>query len=350
MQKTKIRIIGTGSYLPHNIVTNNDLSAILDTSNEWIYERTGILQRHIAASNQSTADLATAALQNAIMTAGVDKIDAIILATSTPDLIWPATAIQVQQNIGMYHGFAFDVQAVCGGFLYGLYIAEKILCSENISTYGKINPVRRIAVIGADVTSRILDWNDRSTCILFGDGAGAVILEAYEDDIQKSDIIDIKLFSDPRLKSSLYATRYHDRKNMQNITRFITDEQQDNVDTGVFMNGKVVFKNAVEQMARMSQEILERNSIAVKDVNWVLPHQANIRIINAVAERLSVPNDIVMTSIAECANPVAATIPITLDKYVRFGDKNGKKVQHGDLLLLTAAGAGMTFGSGLLYW
>jgi 3-oxoacyl-[acyl-carrier-protein] synthase-3 len=335
----KIRIASTGSYLPPNIVTNDDLSGILETNDEWIRTRTGITQRHIAGVAQTTADLATEALQNALSAANLqgDDLDAIILTTTTPDMIFPTTAIKVQHNVGMKHGFAFDMQTVCSGFIYALYTAEKFLRSGD---------VRRVAVVGAEIMSRILNWNDRATCVLFGDGAGAIILESYEsNDDNASDIIDVMLLSDPSFQDALYArdnNAIYKNKTLEKIQPFIKFDPQLQSDTfGVCMNGAAVFKNAIEGMTNMSLKILDRNNIQLNDVKWLLLHQANMRITKSVAERLQIPSNRVMESISECANTSVATIPISLDKYVR----NNPELKRGDLILAATAGAGMTFSS-----
>lgn len=345
MNRVKIRVIGTGSYLPAQIVTNNDLSSIIDTNDEWIKTRTGISQRHIASSDQTTSELATNALNEALKMANLKgcDLDAIILSTTTPDCIFPSTAVKVQYNVGMYNGFAFDLQTVCSGFAYGLYTAEKFLRSGS---------VKRIAVIGAEIMSRILNWNDRSTCVLFGDGAGAIILEAYDttEDNNESDIIDIILKSDPRHQEALYAldnNSWNKNISLFKIEKFI---QSNNIITsdafGIHMNGAAVFKNAVEGMTEMSLQIIQKNHLNLQDIKWLLLHQANARITKSVAERLQIPSQHIMESIENCANTSVATIPITLDKYVR----NNSNLQRGDMILMATAGAGMTFSSCLLRW
>ena len=340
MTKIKIKIIGTGSYLPSKIVTNGDLSAILETDDEWISSRTGIKQRHIASPTENTSDLATHALKNALAMCNLEgnDLDAIIVITTTPDMIFPSTAIKVQYNVGMLKGFAFDMQTVCSGFVYGLYVAEKFL---------RTNAVKRVAIVGAEIMSRIVNWNDRSTCILFGDGAGAVILEAHQT-TNASDILDVMLASDPSLQDALYARDTNVRLKNTSLNRlshligdFISPNEED---FGIKMNGAAVFKNAVDGMVRMSLEVLERNNITHNDINWLLIHQANMRITHAVAEKLQIPLSKVMESITDCANTSVATIPIGLDKYVR----NNPQLQRGDLLLVATAGAGMTFSSAII--
>jgi 3-oxoacyl-[acyl-carrier-protein] synthase-3 len=344
MSKIKIRVVGTGSYLPPNIVTNEQLSTVIETNDEWIKTRTGISQRHIAGADENTSDLATKALQNALSHANLsgNDLDAIIVTTTTPDLIFPSVGIKVQQNVGMQNGFAFDIQTVCSGFVYATYTAEKFLRSGD---------VKRVAVVGAETMSRILNWNDRSTCVLFGDGAGAVILESYEsDDPADSDIIDVMLATKPSLQDALYACdNSFSAKNlsMEKIAKFLQPKQEVTPqEFGIHMNGAAVYKNAVEGMTEMSLKILERNKMKLSDVKWLLLHQANMRITKSIAERLQIPENRVMESISECANTSVATIPISLDKYV----KNNPELQHGDIILMATAGAGMTFSSALLRW
>ena len=344
MSKIKVKVIGTGSYLPPTVVTNNDLSTVIDTNHEWIKSRTGISQRHIAGHNDTTSGLATNALKDALEMANLNAndLDAIIVTTTTPDLIFPSTAVQVQYNLGMNHGFAFDINTVCSGFIYTAYTGEKMIRSGDVT---------RIAIVGSEIMSRILNWDDRSTCVLFGDGAGAVILEGYKSDISDdSDIIDIMLLSDNSLQHALFAVdKHHLHKNhtLERISQFIQpmDEIKDN-NFGVYMNGGAVYKNAVIGMSDMCLKILERNEMQLEDVDWLLLHQANQRITHAIAERLKIPLDRVMESIEECANTSVATIPISLDKYVR----HNHELKHGDIILIATAGAGMTFSSCILRW
>lgn len=344
MSKMKIKIVGTGSYLPPNIVTNEQLSTIIETNDEWIKTRTGISQRHIASPDESTADLATKALQNALSHANLtgNDLDAIIVTTTTPGLIFPSVGIKVQHNVGMQKGFAFDIQTVCSGFVYAIYTAEKFLRSGD---------VKRVAVVGAETMSRILNWNDRSTCVLFGDGAGAIILESYEsDNSEDSDIIDVMLATNPSLQDALYACDNNfitKNPSMDKIAKFLHSKQENTQqEFGIHMNGAAVYKNAVEGMTEMSLKILERNKMKQSDVKWLLLHQANMRITKSIAERLQINDDRVMESISDCANTSVATIPISLDKYV----KNNPELQRGDIILMATAGAGMTFSSALIRW
>lgn len=346
MNKYKIKVVGTGSYLPPNIVTNDDLGTIFETNDEWIKTRTGISQRHIANPDQTTTELGTKSLNKALEMANLnaDDLDVIIVATTTPDLIFPSTAIQIQHNIGMRHGFGFDINTVCSGFIYATYIAQKFLQSGD---------VKRVAVVGTEIMSRILNWEDRTTAVLFGDGAGAVIFEAYQSTNQSdSDIIDIALMSNALLKDSLYAidkSYFNKNHTLRHIEKFIQPQVSSVHDMkfGVCMDGSAVFKHAVSGMSDMSIKLLEKNHLQSQDVDWLLLHQANMRITSSVAEKLKIDENKVMESISTCANTAVATIPITLDKYVRDKSFN---LQHGDIILMATAGAGMTFSSCLLRW
>lgn len=316
---TSSKIIGVGSYLPDKILTNNDLEKIVDTSDEWIQSRTGIKKRHIADKDQLTSDLATKALKNAIKYANIfpNDLDVIILATTTPDLVFPATAVKVQNNIEMHSGYAFDVQAVCSGFLYALQIADSLI---------KSNKANRVAVIGAETMSRIIDWNDRSTCVLFGDGAGAVILEKTEDN--NSGIIDIELFSDGKYQDILIVNG---------------GVSSGNLDKKITMNGREVFRYAVTKMPESINSIVKKHNLTVEDLDWVLLHQANQRIIKSVLEKLELDIEKAIFTIQHHANTSAASIPLALDNYVSEG-----KVKSGDLIALSAVGGGLTWGSALI--
>lgn len=344
MSKIKVRIVGTGSYLPPGVVTNDDLSTIIDTNHEWIKTRTGISQRHIASAKETTSGLATNALRHALDMANLspNDLDAIIVTTTTPDLIFPSTAVQVQHNLGMNRGFAFDINTVCSGFIYAIYAIEKMLRSGDLT---------RVAVVGSEIMSRILNWDDRTTCVLFGDGAGAAILEGYKSDFSNdSDVLDVMLMSDPSLQQALFAVDEHylnKNRTLGKIAKFIQPidvSQNDNF--GVCMNGAAVYKNAVAGMTDMCLKILARNKMQLEDVDWLLLHQANQRITHAIAERLKIPQDRIIESIEECANTSVATIPISLDKYVR----HNPELKRGDIILMATAGAGMTFSSCILRW
>ncbi|RST66654.1 beta-ketoacyl-ACP synthase III [Candidatus Aquarickettsia rohweri] len=316
---TSSKIIGFGSYLPDNILTNNDLEKIVDTSDEWIQARTGIKKRHIAGKNQLTSDLATIAVKNALKKANIsaNNLDAIIIATTTPDLVFPATAVKVQNNIGMQSGFAFDVQAVCSGFLYALQIADSLIIS---------NKANRVAVIGAETMSRIIDWQDRSTCVLFGDGAGAVILEKSED--KTNGILDIELFSDGKYQDILIVNG---------------GVSSGNLDKKITMNGREVFRYAVTKMPESIEYIITKNNLSITDIDWILLHQANQRIIKSVMERLNISTEKAVSTVANHANTSAASIPLALDQYVSKG-----KIKSGELIALSAVGGGLTWGSALI--
>ncbi len=314
-------IIGTGSYLPQKLVTNFDLTKTVDTSDEWIVERTGIKQRYIAADNEFTSDIgkhaALAALENAKISAA--EIDMIVLATTTPDLTFPATATTIQAKIGAQKAFAFDVQAVCSGFVYALSVADNFI---------KSGQVKNALVIGADILSRIVDWKDRNTCVLFGDGAGAVVIKAEEQ--KQRGIIATDLQSDGNLNSIL-KTSGGPAFNQQSGY--------------IEMQGKEVFKNAVEKMSQSVLNALKKSNLSVADIDLLVPHQANARILNAVATRLGINTDKVAITVQDHANTSAASIPLALDLYNKKG-----KIKIGDLIVLEALGGGLTWGSIILRW
>ena len=314
------KILSTGSYLPAKEVTNYDLEKIMDTSHDWIVQRTGIEKRYIAADDQMTSDLALEAAKDCLKKANFDpqNIDIIIVATTTPDLTFPATATKVQAALGLKDGAAFDIQAVCAGFIYGLSIADQ---------YIKTGFAKNILVIGAETFSRILDWEDRRTCILFGDGAGAVLLTATEEE---TGILSTHIFSDGRYIEILKA----DGGTSFNKTSGITT-----------MEGKEVFKHAVKDMAKSIDIALAHNKLNADDLNWLIPHQANQRIIDAVGKKLSFPSDSVISTVAHHANTSAASIPLALDEAMGQG-----KFKAGDLIALTAFGAGLSWGSSILRW
>lgn len=318
---TRAIIRSTGSYLPEKILTNHDLAKMVDTSHEKIVQLTGIHQRHIAAEGQLTSDMATRAarmaLENANLT-GAD-IDAIIVATTTPDDTFPATAVKVQAALGMTHGFAFDVQAVCSGFIYALTTGNNLIVAGQC---------KRVLVIGAEKMSSILDWTDRSTCILFGDGAGAVVLEASAD--EKSGILTMHLHSDGRYRDMLY-----------------TSGGVASTKTAGFiqMQGREVFKHAVECLAQAVDEALEATGTKPEDISLLVPHQANVRIIEGTAKKLGMSMDKVVLTLDKHGNTSAASIPLALHEAVKGG-----RVKRGDLLLLEAMGGGFTWGSVLVRW
>lgn len=319
------RLLGTGSALPAQVVTNDDLAARVDTSDEWIIERTGIRQRYIADEGETTATLATAAARAALADAGVDasSIGLIVLATATPDNTFPATATKVQAALGCNGGVAFDVAAVCSGFLYALATADSLL---------RTGMAKRALVIGAETFSRILDWEDRTTCVLFGDGAGAVVLEAPEagasDDPSGPGIIATRLHADGAQHDLLYVD------GGPSTTQTVGH---------VRMKGREVFRHAVVNLADVLQEVIEAAGVSVSDVDWVVPHQANARILDATARKLGIAPEKVIVTVHEHANTSAASVPLALD----VARKDGR-IKSGDLVMLEAMGGGFTWGASLI--
>ncbi|WP_018974568.1 beta-ketoacyl-ACP synthase III [Rudaea cellulosilytica] len=319
---TYARIAGTGSALPERVISNAELAAKVDTSDEWIAERTGIRQRHIAAEGQTTGDLAFAAATAALQAAGVDasEIDLIVVGTTTPDLVFPSTACLVQHRLGANGCAAFDVNAACSGFIYALTVANQFIRAGTAKT---------ALVIGAETLSRFLDWSDRATCVLFGDGAGAVVLKAADE----PGILSSHIHADGGYKELLW--------NPVGISAGFKDEP--NHGLRVIMQGRDVFKVAVKTLDRVVEETLEANNLDRHQLDWLIPHQANLRIIEATAKRLDMPMDRVIVTVDKHANTSAASVPLALDYAVRSG-----KVQRGQLLLLEAFGGGFTWGSALL--
>lgn len=318
------RIIGTGSALPRRIVTNAELAERVDTSDEWIVERTGIRQRHIAEPDETTATLATAAARAALADAGVDasSIGLIVLATATPDNTFPATATKVQAALGCRGGIAFDVAAVCSGFLYALATADSLL---------RTGMARRALVIGAETFSRILDWEDRTTCVLFGDGAGAVVLEAPGADAGGSDapgILGTRLHADGACHDLLYVD------GGPSTTQTVGH---------VRMRGPEVFRHAVANLSSVLKEVLEETGISSDQIDWVVPHQANARILDATARKLGISPDKVVVTVDRHANTSAASVPLALD----VARKDGR-IKPGDLVMLEAMGGGFTWGASLI--
>lgn len=318
-------ITATGSYLPKRILTNDELSQMVDTTDEWIVARSGIKQRHIAADGELTSDLATHAAKAALEMAGLkaDDIDLIVLATATPDETFPATATVVQKNLGMTGGFAFDIQAVCTGFLYALATADNFVKS------GQAN---RALVIGAETFSRILDWEDRTTCVLFADGAGAIVLEA-EDGAGTSDdrgILTSHLHSDGEKHDLLYVDGGPSSTQTTGYLR---------------MEGREVFRHAVNNLASVVHEALDATGLTTDDIDWLVPHQANKRIIDGTGRKLKLDPEKVVLTVDKHGNTSAASVPLALDEAVRDG-----RVKRGDLLLLEAMGGGFTWGSALVRW
>jgi 3-oxoacyl-[acyl-carrier-protein] synthase III len=325
MSGWRSRITGVGSYLPARVVPNSELAARVDTSDEWIIERTGIRQRHMAADGEMTSDLATAAAREALKAAGqsADDIDLIVLATATPDETFPASATQVQAKLGMTKGFAFDVQAVCSGFVYALAVADNFV---------KAGQAKSALVIGAETFSRLLDWEDRTTCVLFGDGAGAIVLRAETAGPAATDrgILATKLHSDGRHHDLLYVDGGPSSTGKVGHLR---------------MRGKEVFRHAVANLASVMQETLAQAGVTAAEVDWVVPHQANRRILEGTAKKLGLDETKVIVTVDQHANTSAASVPLALDVAVKDG-----RIQPGDLLLLEAMGGGFTWGAALARW
>jgi 3-oxoacyl-[acyl-carrier-protein] synthase-3 len=322
---TFARITGTGSYLPEKVVTNRDLEKMVDTNDQWIRERTGIVKRHIASEGETTCDLAEHAARRAIEAAGREPqdIDLIVLATTTADKIFPSTACLVQQRLDIHGCPAFDVQAVCTGFVYALSVAEKFV---------KTGASKCALVIGAETFSRIVDWSDRGTSILFGDGAGAVVLEASDE----PGILSTHLHAD-----GAYETLLHVPGGVSRGYVDVPDAERDPRYT--HMKGNEVFKMAVNTLGRIVDETLNANGMKKSDVDWLVPHQANTRIISATARKLNMSMDKVVVTVDQHGNTSAASVPLALDTAVRDG-----RIQRGEVLLLEAFGGGFTWGSVLL--
>ena len=316
---------GCGSYLPERLVTNDELAKKVDTSDEWIQQRTGIRQRHIAAEGEFTSHLAIKASQRALDHAGVkaSDLDLIVLATATPDETFPATATRVQAELGMTRGAAFDVQAVCAGFVYGVSVADSLIKNGVAST---------ALVIGAETFSRILDWNDRGTCVLFGDGAGAIVLKVEQGTGTSADrgILANALHSDGRQHDILYVDG---GPSSTRTTGFLR------------MEGKEVFKHAVVNMAAVVGEVLQKAGLEPKDIDWLVPHQANKRIIDGTGRKLGLPPERVVITVDKHANTSAASIPLALDTAVKDG-----RIKRGDLLLMEGIGGGLAWGASLVRW
>lgn len=316
------RITGTGSYLPERIMTNADLEKIVDTTDQWIRERTGITQRHIAADDEFTVDLAEKAARNALQMAGRTPadIDLIIVATTTPDRVFPSTACLLQQRLDIHGCCAFDVQAVCTGFVYALSIADKFI---------KTGSAKCALVLGAETLSRILDWNDRTTCVLFGDGAGAVVVEASDE----PGILSSHLHADGSYEH-LLTVPYGVSKGLDRLQAG---------EAYITMKGNEVFKMAVNTLGRIVDETLEANNMDKSDIDWLVPHQANVRIIQATAKKLRMDTDHVVMTVDTQGNTSAASVPLALDTAVRDG-----RIQRGETLMLEAFGGGFTWGSVLV--
>ncbi|MGH2342077.1 beta-ketoacyl-ACP synthase III [Segnochrobactraceae bacterium EtOH-i3] len=325
MSEFRSVILGCGAHLPARAVSNADLAAMVDTSDDWIVQRTGIRQRHVAAEGETTSDLGLAAARKALAAAGLtaDDIDLIILGTATPDYTFPASAVQIQAGLGMTHGAAFDLQAVCSGFVFALTTADAYIRAGN---------AKRVLVIGAETFSRILDWEDRTTCVLFGDGAGAVVVEGQPGtgSIADRGLLAAKLRSDGRHREKL----------------FVDGGPSATQTTGhLRMQGREVFKHAVGMVIDVIEDVFARTGVTAADIDWFVPHQANQRIIDASAKKLGIPPEKVVMTVAEHGNTSAASIPLALDVAVRDG-----RIKPGDLVLLEAMGGGFTWGAALVRW
>ena len=320
MINTVIR--GVGMYLPKKILTNNDISEFVETSHEWIYERTGIKQRHIAAEDQMTSDLAYQAALDAIQDANISatEIDLIILATSTPDQVFPSTAVKLQDLLNIRSGAAFDIHAVCSGFIYALSMADNLI---------KSGKYKKILVVGSEVYSRILDWKDRSTCVLFGDAAGAFILEGQEKDVINTGIIESIIRSDGQYRSKLYCDGGPSMKI--------------NSDCFINMDGKEVYKHAVEKQTVIVEDLLDSLGINIDAIDWFVPHQANLRILQTTAKKLKLKEEKIVVTVDRHANTSSASIPVAMATAIKE-----HKIKRGDMLLLEAFGAGFTWGAILL--
>jgi 3-oxoacyl-[acyl-carrier-protein] synthase-3 len=316
---------GVGHYLPARVMENSEFEAHLETSDEWIRSRSGIERRHIAAAGETTSQMATRAAEAALADAGMEAsaLDAIVVATSTPDLTFPSVATMVQAGLGTSQGFAFDVQAVCAGFVFGLANANALILSGQ---------ARRVLVIGAETFSRILDWNDRSTCVLFGDGAGALVLEAEEGSGTAADrgILATDLHSDGRHRDLLYVDGGPSSTGTAGVLR---------------MQGNAVFRHAVEKLADSAEAALEKAGLNDGDVDWIVPHQANLRIIAATAQRMQVPMERVVVTVQDHGNTSAASIPLALS----VGCARGQ-IKRGDLIVTEAIGGGLAWGAVVLRW
>ena len=318
-------VLGCGSYLPTRVLTNADLSRMVDTSDEWITQRTGIRERHIAADGETTSDMALNAARAALAAAGVEaqSIDLIVLATSTPDNTFPASAVSVQAGLGITRGAAFDVQAVCSGFVFGLATVDGLF---------KTGAFRRALVVGSETFSRILDWKDRSTCVLFGDGAGAVVLEAQNAAGTREDrgILTSQLRSDGRHKAKLFVDGGPSSTQTVGHLR---------------MEGRAVFKHAITMITDVIEDAFRATGYSAEEIDWFVPHQANQRIIDDSAKKLGIPPHKVITTVAKHGNTSAASIPLALTAAVADG-----RIKRGDLVMLEAMGGGFTWASALVRW
>lgn len=325
MNSVRSVVVGSGGYLPEKVLTNADIAKMVDTSDEWIQQRTGIKERHIAAEGELTSDLAVAASRKALADANLvaDDIDMIVMATSTPDNTFPAAAVTVQEKLGITRGAAFDVQAVCSGFIYGLSTADAMLRAGHGD---------KILVIGAETFSRLLDWTDRSTCVLFGDGAGAVVLSREIQSGENSDrgLLTSHLRSDGRYKEKLYVDGGPSSTGTVGHLR---------------MEGREVYKHAVAKISDVIEDAFAATGFTAADIDWFVPHQANVRIIDSTARKFGIPYDKVIRTVDRHGNTSAASIPLALAEASADG-----RIKRGNLLLLEAMGGGFTWGSAFLRW
>ena len=323
------KILGCGSYLPERVVTNAELAKTVDTSDEWIVERSGIRQRHIASDGQFTSDLALKAAERALEHASIKakNVDMVIVATTTPDNTFPATATKVQHNLGMTSGAAFDIQAVCSGFIFALSVADNMIKGGQADT---------IVVIGAETFSRILDWEDRGTCVLFGDGAGAVVLQASPNDVPDEDTITAQ---------GILSTHIHSNGSTRDLLYVDGGPSSTQTVGHVRMVGREVFRHAVTNLANIVGETLDAHGLHSDDLDWLVPHQANKRILDSTVRKLGMSADRVVVTVDRHANTSAASIPLALDEAVKDG-----RIKRGDLILMEAMGGGLTWGSGLVRW
>ncbi len=309
-------------YLPEKVLTNDDISEFVDTSHEWIFERTGIRQRHIASKDQMTSDLAYMSALDAIQDANINAadIDLIILATSTPDQIFPSTAVKLQDMLNIRGGAAFDIHAVCSGFIYALSTADNFI---------KSGKYKRILVVGSEVYSRILNWKDRATCVLFGDASGAFVLEGQNNDDIRSGVIDSVVRSDGQYRSKLYCDG--------------GPSMHSSADNFINMDGKEVYKHAVEKQTSIVEELLDSAGLGIESIDWFVPHQANLRILQTTAKKLKIEEEKIIVTVDKHANTSSASIPVAMTTAIREN-----KIKRGDMLLLEAFGAGFTWGAVLL--
>jgi len=316
------KVIGCGGYLPKNVVTNRDLAQKMDTTDEWIQERSGIKQRHIIAKGETCSDLCYFAAKDALAQAGLDasEIDCIVVATTTPDHPCPATATRVQEKLKATRAFAFDIQAVCSGFVYAVSVGDNFI---------RTGQAKHVLVIGADTMSEILDWTDRSTCVLFGDGAGALLLKAVPETSERG-ILSTHLFSSGELYDCLYVDNSIPTPGNRGYIR---------------MQGKEIFKNAVQKIGEAVEAALTHNNLTSDDIDWFVPHQANKRIIQGVSERFNIPMSKVVLTVDQHANTSAASIPLALS----VAQKDGR-IKPNDLVVIEAMGGGLTWGSALIRW